>query len=145
MIKTLDKSNLVQIREDINAALKAVGTKHGLVLDAGNASYSPTNATFKLAVSVITDGVVMDKPTADFKRFCTMYGFKPENLGAKFTSRGVEFTLTGLDSKSHKYPMLARSSKDGKDYKMTREAVQRALGIPVPLRDFGADVFKERA
>jgi hypothetical protein len=130
---TISKESLKQLRDDIDAALKAVGDKHGVALRAGNASYTATNATFKLEVST------------SFNRFCTLYGFKPENLGATFQNRGVTFTLIGLDRKSRKYPVLARNAKDGKTYKFDTRRVLTALGLPVPLSDFGADVFGERA
>src|SRR5208282_4789782 len=143
-MKTLDKAAVITLRAEIEAALQAVATKHGIVIKAGNGNYSGTNATLKLEISVVdASGLVVNKEVAAFQRVAVMYGFKPEDLGRSFTVRGKNFTLAGFDSKSRKFPILA--SCNGKMFKLEIDSVQRALGVPTSgLRDFGVSLSARR-
>jgi len=133
MATIIDKNLLKILREDINAALKAVGEKHGVKLTAENAKFLPTSATFKLEVETISEnGVAITREMADLKNPHTLrlYGLTEEHLTKPFTSGGRTFVLSGYRVKAHSKPFLARDqSPGGKEYIFTAEGVQRAFGI----------------
>lgn len=143
-MQTLDKNAVLALQNDIVAALQTVAAKHGVAIKAGNGTFSGTNATLKLEISVKdANGAVVTKEAQMFKSAAILYGFKPEDLGRTFVVRGKTFTIVGLDRKSHTYPLLATSN--GKTMKFRLEDVKRALGIPLNgnggrLEDFGVDV-----
>lgn len=121
---SITKDMLKQIREDINKALEPVGEKYGVKLTAGNASYTENNFTLKLeGAAVKEDGTVAAKDAEAFKRHAHLYGLSPDDLGRKFTSQGKEFTITGLNTKSGKYPIIGRDS-NGKGYKFGADMVK---------------------
>ena len=53
-ISQFDKQNIKALRVDIDAALKAVGTKYGIVLQAGRCKFMPKSAAFNLEASTIS-------------------------------------------------------------------------------------------
>ena len=57
-ITAFDKSNLKEIRADINAALQAVMDKHGILLSFGNITYDPDGSNFRTRLQ----GNVKPKP-----------------------------------------------------------------------------------
>ncbi len=115
------------LREEIDQALKTVGEKHGLEFQAGSASFSGNNFTFKLAGSMIgEDGKAVTKEVETFKAFAKLYGLQPEDLGKEFTRHGRRFTICGLKMSAKKYPIMA-TRDDGERFKFPAEDVVRLL------------------
>lgn len=119
---------LRMLRTDINIALKEVGDKHGVKLEAGSASYSTGTFTLKINGGLLKeDGSAVQKEAEDFKRYAKMFGLEPEDLGQKFKSNGKEYTISGLATRKSKYPILAKDAQ-GKTYKFPMYIVKLGLG-----------------
>lgn len=110
---TITRELLRALRADIDAALAAVGKKHGVVLNAGNASFTPTSASFKLhAVLADAPKVDPDVEAADaWRALARRFQLEPDWLGKPFVSGGRSFTIVGLLPNRPKRPVLARDSK----------------------------------
>ena len=86
----IDERLLTILRDDINAALEAVGQKHNVRLSAGSAVFTPAEAKFKLyAAAKTADGKVVDKDAERFKTDCTSYRLRADHLGAGFMHDGT--------------------------------------------------------
>jgi len=148
MATTIDKNLLKLLREDINAALKAVGEKRGVKLTAENAKFLPTSATFKLEVETISEnGVAITREMSDLRQpyIMKMYGLTEAHLTQTFVSGGRKFVLSGYRVKASKNPFLAKCFNDGKNYIFPEEAIQRLLGLKessFALRDEGVDLSR---
>ena len=122
----IDRALLKTLRIDINAALQAVGEKHGVVLSAGNASFERDGSTgsYKLEVATITSsGVVMTKEASDFKFNAFKFHMKPEDLGEEFVaSDGQKFILMGAKPRTKSATLLAKKVADGVMYKLPLHA-----------------------
>lgn len=127
----ITKDMLRDLRTDIDAALAAVGTKHGVALKTGSGSFTDTNATFKLDVSVIEGGVVVSKESAFLRKHFQMLGLKEEHLSQVFAYGGKNYTLDGFRNTGGGKPYLVERD-DGKKFMMPEEAVKKALGIKEP-------------
>lgn len=111
----MERQKLQIIINDMEAALKAVGEKHKVVIKSGGGTYGEGHAIAKFKIDTIAeDGTVESKETSDFKKYATIYGLKPEQLGATFVSRGREFELTGLAMRRRKFPIMARDVQTNK-------------------------------
>lgn len=98
----------------------------GYEIEAGRANYG--EGYFEIKVRFSMPG---QSPEAEaFKQNADLFGLTPEDLGATFTQRGQTFEITGVATRSRKYPILA--SCGGKGYKFTAASVCRALGREVP-------------
>lgn len=119
---------LRDLRPRIEAALAELATETGLHITVGNASFTPSNATFKLEIAT-TDatGEVQTKETTAFKSLARSYGLEPDDLGKHIRHNGTEYEIQGLAPKSWRFPILARRIRDGKVFKLPAEAVSRQL------------------
>jgi hypothetical protein len=126
----IDRALLKALRIDINAALAAVGEKHGVVLSAGNASFERDGSTgnYKLEVATITDsGVVMTKEASDFKFNALKFHMKSTDLGEEFVATdGQKFVLMGAKPRSKTATLLAKKVVDGVMYKLPLMAFPNA-------------------
>lgn len=125
---TITRELLRTLRADIDAALAAVGKKHGVVLNAGNASFTPTSASFKLH-AVLADAPKVDpdvEAADDWRALARRFQLEPDWLGKSFVSGGRPFTIVGLLPNRPKRPVLARGS-NGKGYVFDPDSIRRAL------------------
>ena len=130
---------LKALRTEMDAALKAVAERHGLLITTGNASFGPTAATFKLAVAVKGAGVSESsedartvKAASDWKMQAGLYGLNPEWLGERFSVNGNFYRVIGLMPRRPKFPVLAEKiqvggASSGKNTLFPIETIQRAF------------------
>lgn len=98
-ITQFDRTNIRFLRLEIEQALAAIGTKYGIEIKGGNATFVPTNMTIKLELTTKTaDGTVVSKEREDYKQFASAVGLKPEWLDREFTSQRMTFKITGLNT-----------------------------------------------
>lgn len=127
-MKELTPSKLQFLREEINEALKALGEKHGVKFTPGKAKYSPTSANFELEVALVNaDGSAETKMRTDFNNFAVGYGMKPEWLDKQFNRFDKVYQIIGLMPTSHKYPVLCKCLRTGKEFKLVASDVIRGM------------------
>lgn len=125
----LDHTKLKLIGKDIDAALQAVGEKHGVEIKYDGGRFTSSNATLKLSVGVINSvtGEAETKERQDFKTYAKSFGLSPDMLDKVFTMQGKAYRVCGLKPRSYKRPVLAELVGTGKVYKFTDGAVKREL------------------
>jgi hypothetical protein len=109
-MKTISRQNLEILRVAIDAAVKAVGEKHGVDIKVGKGKYSnAATGTLSIEISTINaDGTVETREAQDFRMLANLYGFEPDDLGRTFTSPsdGKTYTITGLRARAAKMPII---------------------------------------
>lgn len=137
---TIDRALLKTLREDITAALAAVGQKHGVVLEATSASFTAADATFKLLVVPATTGRPLTQSTAqtvtasarDLKAAADMnlrgelHGCENDWAGKTFQRKTMTYTIIGLLPGKAKNCVLVRT-QNGTDYIMPPVSVRAYL------------------
>jgi hypothetical protein len=133
-ITAFNKPNIQQLRSEINAALEAIGTKFGISLQAGNASFLADNATFKLVLQVGEDKCIADlkaeKAAKALLAFQPIY-FSQLPLDKHYKMDGDVFEIVGYNTRGRTRPMLIKSTKTGKEYKCSIEQLERATKIDI--------------
>jgi hypothetical protein len=132
-VTEFSKGILAAVDRDIQDAMKAVAEKHGISFKSRGGRFSSTSYEPKMEFAVIAaDGTVEDKAARMFKLNAMFEGVDPNALGKEFISwSGDKYVLTGMQGgRSHKYPFLARSVKNGKTFKFP--AAQIAAAFPSP-------------
>ena len=125
----MDRDTVKLLQTAIDEALVAVGEKFKVRIRAGHASYTHSNATFKVeAADFAADGTVVSKEAETFKIMATMYGLEASDLGKEITIGREKYVLTGLAPRSPRFPILATKASDGKTYKLPIDTVCRELG-----------------
>ena len=127
-INSINPSVCRILRDEMDAALKAVGDKYGITIAVGGGKYTDSNVTFKVEAAVVNeDGQKLGKDAVAFQQNARYYGLTPEDLFKEFTFQGVTHQIVGLKPQSRKFPILAKNLRDGKTYKMTASSVCTAL------------------
>lgn len=124
-IKQIDRASCKRLRDELDKVLAPLGKKLGLSISAGNASFTPENATFKVKIATLgADGTVRNEEAEAFKKSAILYGLKPEMLNTTFKDWGGDtFEIVGLATRSRKYPVLAKNILTGKTFKFPVEQV----------------------
>lgn len=121
-VDQFDRGILSAIDADVIEALKPVAEKYGIDISKGRGTFSNTNFTMKIEMSVVgDDGNAVTKEVRDYQSYAHLYDLSPEWLGKTFMNNGREFKICGLSMKAKKYPVLAEC--DGDTYKFTPAAV----------------------
>lgn len=118
-IATLDRTALKNLRDPIEAELKALGERLGLSLTLGSGTYGDgAEASFKLILKVDDPAIKAAAAKAIWNRNCQMIGYdfstgegglRPEDFGAEFLYGGAKFRATGIAIKgkgSQKFPII---------------------------------------
>lgn len=121
----INKTTLKGIRERVEELLLPLGEELELDFDLANCKYGDGTATFQLKVGELNaDGQAITKESQDFKLYATQYGLEPEDLWGVFTSRGVEYQITGLRTRAPRRPIAAKRVSDGAGYIFEQSAVK---------------------
>jgi|GEM_PF-3201738 len=103
----ITRDNLRVLRIEMNRALKSVGDKYNVEINAGNVSFTDKNASFKLQVALINeDGIAETKEVQDFKAYSFSHGLPEDLLNKEINVCGKTVKIIGYKPRSTKFPFL---------------------------------------
>lgn len=123
----IDRARAKAIHEAAQAALKKVAEQFDVKLTKSGCTYDTDNVSLRVSLDVVGESGRPNKEAETFKRDCTMYGLEPEHLGATFKHGARTYTITGINPRAKKYPIVVTCG--GKGYKFPSDIVRRELGI----------------
>lgn len=124
-----NKDNLRILRDAMQAALDQVSELCEVSFEVGSCQYSPQNCTFRVKIANVVDGEVKKQEVEDWNSYAKSYGFKKEDLGREFTSRGHKCRITGLLPNRRKYPVQYLDLVTQKKFVTTAKQARQSLGI----------------
>lgn len=110
---TITIDTMKALREEINAAIAAVGDKHGVTVSLGNGSYDRDGLTAHFKLNVVAkgdDGEVVDEALTQLRRF------QPSFEGVEVKLRGEAYTVVGYNPKARKNKFVIARSSDCKRF-----------------------------
>ena len=119
------KTELKLFRKDFGEAVKGLEKKYGVKLELHSISYSDIEFHTKLTATKVGESGEKEVDTKTFGWMKELLGFKG-NIGDKYTSNGVTYTVCDLDPKKPKYAVLLKGS-NGKSYKAPVASVNMFL------------------
>ena len=135
-MSTLSRASMTALQKDINAAMVAIGAKHGFAINTNGGSIGQESATLRLLVvptaADAQPGVSAFAAKAEkdwTPASCAAFGLKHEWLGKTLKHRSLMVTIIGLQATRIKYPVAVRNS-NGKEFLITADEAIRALGSP---------------
>lgn len=144
MITSFDRSNLRTVRADLDAALAAVTTKHGITFIVGNMRFTPGDFKATLTAHASTTasiGSTDELPTGAeqvvFANLAVRFGVKPTDYNRALTIRGKAYRLVGIRPQAIQYPFICITPHGGR-YKFGAADVLAALSgstAPAPQSD----------
>jgi len=143
-VTRIERSNIRMLRNEVEAALTAVGSKYGIDFNVGRITFAPTNFRCKVTATVksaVPSSIaVVPGRTADAANLAG-YGRSLLGLGvtdlAKFYQYGMighkgPVRFVGYSPRRHKYPFSIETTR-GARYKislsMARELAKNPLAV----------------
>lgn len=129
-IETFNKTTLRMIQNDLDAALAALSAKHGIKIEAQTMRY--TASTFKTTVegALPSSSGAVDprrvRQEENFKTLATALGIHADTLGKTVHFKGVPYTVTGIETRSYKNPVVIKNAA-GKFFKIPVVEIMNAL------------------
>lgn len=128
-ISSIDRTFLRIFREEAEKTLEALGTKYGISISLGNASFTANNASFKLQLATTgTDGVANTKEITNFKLYAAGFGLQETDLNREFIDGGKKYKIVGLLPRSYKNPIVVERA-DGKQFKFPADRLVAILKL----------------
>lgn len=125
---TFDKQFCTTLRSELNAALKEVADRHGIVIEAQNMTFGPSRIDVKVAAMKIEGGVKMTKE-AERAATESQYIFGRNVLGEEIDGPDGRYVITGFRARNAKNRVLARKVADGKTYALNLHATMRTMKV----------------
>jgi len=108
MISTFDRSNLEQIRREINNALAAITAKHGLDISIGSISFNAASFTTKLTCRTRNTDAANQANTHSLRGL----GLPASAIGRTIVHEGIAYNITGINKRKRSCPVETRSVSD---------------------------------
>ena len=122
----ITRSNIAQIRADVEAALKTIYAKHGVDVSVGRITYNTDSFRCRIEGNVrgATAAAPVNPKAAALKKasFLLPVGFD-ETKTYRSTSLG-RVQVTGYNSRARSYPFIVKQLATGKSYKVTSMQVR---------------------
>ena len=129
-IKAFDAVVLRKLQPEIEAALAAVGHRHGITIRAGTARFRESTAELKLELAVIGgDGRAARREAEEFAKYHAMYGLEAGDLGQVVILDREEHRLVGLAPNRPKYPIVMERLRDGKVVLCTEDVIEKITAL----------------
>lgn len=125
-MEKMNKEYFNNFRNDVREALKAVAEKYGVEINPTNVKYDDIDFTLTLEVVRLVNGT-SDANESLWSYYYKAYGFEREDYGKTVIIDNAEFKISGIDSKSKKYPIILTRVKDNKKYGYSIASVKEAL------------------
>ena len=117
-INQFTKAEVINLRNEINAALSSIEKKYGIKLNAGNASFSGNECTYKLKANTIGDGgTVITRESTNWDFYKSRTNCSHLNVGDRIKIQGADYILTGYNTRAKKAPIQFKSIDGRNHYK----------------------------
>ena len=121
-LQRIDRAACRKIRSELEGWLETFGEEMGIIVEVGNARFTPESVTFKLNARIADEDGLKSMAQLEFEAHAEQFGLKTDDYERKFKRCGKLITIVGIKPRSYKYPILGRTST-GKVYKYPANTV----------------------
>jgi len=116
-ISNFDKTTVKALRTAMNQALASVEAEYGIKINAGNASFSGNEVTFKVKANTVGDsGQAQTKEASNWDMMASVNGLGHLSVGDEVILQGKSFTIKGWNTRARKSPINIEDAS-GRGYK----------------------------
>jgi hypothetical protein len=114
----MDREKVKGLRDALQAALAPFAAANGVAVEVGSASFTGGEVRFQVDVTEIAaDGTARTREAEAYEKLATLYGLPAGSLGREFQSNGKAFTITGLNARAGRFPVMAKDKASGRTYR----------------------------
>lgn len=125
----MDRNTAKSMRDFLANFLGEFEKEFNVKVSVGSISYGKHSCKIPLEVSEVgKDGTVHDKYAESYKRNAFAYGLDPAWLNTEFVTATGTYTITGLNTRARKFPVMATNKDTGDKYKFDTKSVLFAMG-----------------
>lgn len=127
-IKKIDhftKTNLDNIKFEMNKALQQVSKQFNIQLKVGGIRYEDNSCTIKVNCAIDNGDGEASIDKTNWNNYCFLSEMKKEDFGKQFMLFGKSYTICGYDKRAKKYPIIAKNKN--KRYKFQSFMVKQNL------------------
>ena len=128
-ITSFDKSNLANVRQDIDNALKVVGEKYGMSVRLGNIRFTQNSFGAKLEANLhnAQTGEVETAEQKELRNLGKMYFGQEFDMDKTYVYMGKPIKFWGIAQRRSKYPVIYTDVNSGKRYKTSLDVTHQII------------------
>lgn len=124
-----------KLSSEMSMLCSEIAKRHGLKILPRGGRLTDGGVILKFELAPIgANGETMTQFVTAFKKLAPMYGLKAGDLNRKVVINGRQYTISGLRTSAHRYPVLAVEKTSGKTFKFPAQDIRKALGRGVAGR-----------
>jgi hypothetical protein len=121
----ITNSKIDQIQSKIKAAIAKIEKEENVKIEFGSIRYNSAKYNTTMSVSTLEKNEKVDNI---YLSLCKSVGFTQNVIGMQFDGRNGTYEVIDIHLKNRKYPVIAKSLKDGKEYKYQVSHIKRLIG-----------------
>lgn len=119
---SFDKNLAKKIQEESIIALEKIAKKYGVTIKSNGGTLGDNDFSMKMKVELVN-------VTKQYSPWIyTALNLPEDVIGKTFVNRGVNFTITELNTRSPKFPVIA-VDENGKGFKFTTDSIKTLLKL----------------
>lgn len=124
----INKIKVITIQDKIKLAIAKIEKEENVEISFGTRNYDSSKYTTKMTVKTTAKDTKTVKAVSDVNtQLSANYGFSENIVGKSFVSNGNTYTITEFKTRNRKYPIIATSTANGRNYKFTTNQVKTQL------------------
>lgn len=121
-----NNDNLDQIRKELNDVLARYGASNSIDFKIGKMTYNTDSFSLKLEAFNTDAGGTAEQMS--FEQGCARFGIPREWYGKSIDINGIDYIISGVNTRARKYPISLRNSNTGNvDKKCSVDMVSASL------------------
>lgn len=112
-ITTIDRQTIRALHNELDRLLKAWADRYELDLEMKPGAFSAIAGEFRFDVTVRDDGTGVSGAQAQWNLHCYRFDLEPTDFGMRFTLRGTEYEIVGLNPTRPKFCVAVKRLRDG--------------------------------
>jgi hypothetical protein len=128
-IKNFGRQEIALLSSEIQSALDGIKRKYGLAdLSVGSITFTVFSFTAKITATVPEHQLFTETfALEESKYFAAQNGLPEDILHKKFVTNGKNHTISRIEPRNPKYPIITQCAEDGRSYKFSVQILKEIL------------------
>lgn len=121
----ITETKIREIQNLLNKAIEKIEQDQNVKINFGSIRY---NSAYYTSTMKVVSNEKTEKVVGVYESICRGLGFTQNIIGMRFEGTNGLYEITDIKTKNRKYPVIAKSDRDGKMYKFTVEHIKKLIG-----------------